>query len=283
MIAILIISVVFISFFIAYGTFNAMCEFCDMPTTRTSRAMLQAYYEKVTFLLCFDVALTSISQTVVQLFRIRFTENKKLSLVLEVAEIHMEQEVYIIRPFIVFLFLLIGAIPLLHLHIGLFILGMLIGVLAAIYSYRYSYIMADRYRDSVESELPQFVQIAAQCYDSKQDCKQFLKIYSRIAGKELKKEIGLVLDADSIVDKNWNHMRERIGRKNFYPIHDTLSKSLNDGYVFLKAHNFRIEQKQFKYIKNRLHRKLFLSKLVLFLYLIFSSVAFVFYISKTLL
>lgn len=259
-----------IAVLIGYATFCLLCELTGMPSRKASKTMLSAGFQHLDRHVIWDVYVTSICRLFIKLFRIQIPEKKKLSLALEITNKSIEQEVYLLRPIFLFILVFVGLSPMGCIHILFLLPAFLLAAVTGIYSYCHVFLLANRHRSVIISELPQFVECAAQYAEFKSDLQEFLRLYYPIAGKAWKEELELILINEDMLEASWQHMRERIDSPAFQEIYSAMLNIDRNSYVFLKSYSFQCNQKKQKEFRNRLNKNIILSKLFFFILLLFS-------------
>lgn len=255
-----------------------LCELSDFPTRKASKAILSVN-KKVNIL---DVFIEYITSFFIENFNIYIPINEKLFDILKITSIHMKPESYIIKPLIIFFFLMFSIIPLIYSNIFLFFILTLFFVVIIICYYFYPYKLYNLHRKFVLMEIDKLLQAILQYTEEKTDIKEFFKLYSIISNKEMKLEINKLLEGNLEL-KAFEIINARIKDKDFCNIMQAVQLIINNdidsGRDYLKAFLSQKEEINYKYFRKNLRHSLNKYRLCFFFMFILSAV-FYFYIIK---
>ena len=161
------------------------CAFADIPTVRTSKAMMTTRKqtgsgsEKL-----FDVYLTRIARLLAPVIRLDPVKRGKLQTTLEIAELSLTPEAYTAKAFL-------SALAVAFLSLPLFLIMPLLGFLVLGLSILmwFSTYYGKKRKVLIEQELPRLAVSIQQSLANDRDVLKLLVSYRRIAGPELGKEL----------------------------------------------------------------------------------------------
>lgn len=166
------------------------CAFADIPTVRTSKAMMTTRKqtgsgsEKL-----FDVYLTRIARLLAPVIRLDPVKRGKLQTTLEIAELSLTPEAYTAKAFLSALAVAFLSLPLFLIMplLGFLVLGLSILMWFSTYYGAFDYVK--KRKVLIEQELPRLAVSIQQSLANDRDVLKLLVSYRRIAGPELGKEL----------------------------------------------------------------------------------------------
>lgn len=175
---------------IGFACYHLSCAFVDVPTTRTSKAMMLAKKqtgsgsEKL-----YEVYLTRMANLLSHFIRIDPVKRGRLLSTLEIAGIPLTPEAYTARAFLTALAVAFLSLPVFLIMplFGFLVLGL--AVLMWFSSYYSAFDYVKKRKKTIEAELPRFAVSIQQSLSGNRDVLKLLVSYRRIAGPDLGKEL----------------------------------------------------------------------------------------------
>lgn len=206
--------ILFAAILTGFGCYHLSCAFVDVPTSKTSRAMMTVKKqtgsgrEKL-----FDVYLTRFSKTLAPLLKLDSIKRGKLETTLAIAGVPLSPEAYTMKAFLTAFAVAACSLPLfLALPLfGFLIVGMAVLMWFSTYYSAFDYVK--KRKKIIEAELPRFAVSIQQSLANDRDVLKLLMSYRRIAGPDLGKELDTTI-ADMKTANYENallHFQNRIG------------------------------------------------------------------------
>lgn len=206
--------ILFAAILMGFGCYHLSCAFADVPTIRTSKAMMQA--RKLTGFgneKLYEVFLTRMAKRISPIMRLDSVKRGKLMTTLDIAGIPLTPEAYTAKAFLTALAVAGLSLPLFLIMplLGVLILGLAVLTWFSVYYGASDYVR--KRKKVIETELPRFAVSIQQSLASDRDVLKLLVSYRRIAGSELGKELDTTI-ADMRTANYENallHLENRIG------------------------------------------------------------------------
>lgn len=166
------------------------CAFADIPTVRTSKAMMTTRKQTGSgSKKLFDVYLTRIARLLAPVIRLDPVKRGKLQTTLEIAELSLTPEAYTAKAFLSALAVAFLSLPLFLIMplLGFLVLGLSILMWFSTYYGAFDYVK--KRKVLIEQELPRLAVSIQQSLANDRDVLKLLVSYRRIAGPELGKEL----------------------------------------------------------------------------------------------
>lgn len=173
-----------------FACYHLSCSFVDVPTTRTSKAMMLAKKqtgsgsEKL-----YEVYLTRMAKLLSHFIRIDPVKRGRLLSTLKIAGVPLTPEAYTARAFLTALAVAFLSLPVFLIMplFGFLVLGL--AVLMWFSSYYSAFDYVKKRKKNIEAELPRFAVSIQQSLCGNRDVLKLLVSYRRIAGPDLGKEL----------------------------------------------------------------------------------------------
>lgn len=206
--------ILFAAVLIGFGCYHLSCAFVDVPTPKTSKAMMVAKKQTGTGSeKLYEVYLTRMAKRLSPLVRLDPIKRGKLSTTLHIAGICLTPEAYTARAFLTALAVAVMSMflfPIMPLF-GFLVLGL--SVLMWFSSYYSAFDYVKKRKKIIEAELPRFAVSIQQRLANDRDVLKLLVSYRKIAGTDLGKELDVTI-ADMKTGNYENallHFQNRIG------------------------------------------------------------------------
>ncbi|MDD4509334.1 MAG: hypothetical protein PHY23_00215 [Oscillospiraceae bacterium] len=176
--------------FLGVAAYNLTCAFVDVPTSKTSKAMLLSRKQQgVKTEKLFDVYVTRIAARLERFVKLDKLKRDKLQSVLNIAGINLSPEVYVLKAWVKAVLLALTAVAA-GLIMPLFI-PILIGLAVAIWfsTYYAAFDFVKKRKKIMEAEIPRFALTIAQSLENDRDVLRILTSYRRVAGKDFGMEL----------------------------------------------------------------------------------------------
>ena len=199
---------------LGFAAYYLACAFADIPTARTSRAMLMVRRQQgVKREILAEVYLTKIAGLLAPLLKLDRLKRNKLQSALHIAGVELTPEVYTANAWVT-----AGAAGLCSLPMAFvmpLMVPLLVGLAVALWFSTY-YAVFDyvrKRRKLIEAEIPRFALTIGQNLENDRDVLKILTSYRRVAGRDYGAELDQTI-ADMITSNYENallHFETRIG------------------------------------------------------------------------
>ena len=199
---------------LGFAAYYLACAFADIPTARTSRAMLMVRRQQgVKREILAEVYLTKIAGLLAPLLKLDRLKRNKLQSALHIAGVELTPEVYTAKAWVT-----AGAAGLCSLPMAFvmpLMVPLLVGLAVALWFSTY-YAVFDyvrKRRKLIEAEIPRFALTIGQNLENDRDVLKILTSYRRVAGRDYGAELDQTI-ADMITSNYENallHFETRIG------------------------------------------------------------------------
>ena len=199
---------------LGFAAYYLACAFADIPTARTSRAMLMVRRQQgVKREILAEVYLTKIAGRLAPLLKLDRLKRNKLQSALHIAGVELTPEVYTAKAWVT-----AGAAGLCSLPMAFvmpLMVPLLVGLAVALWFSTY-YAVFDyvrKRRKLIEAEIPRFALTIGQNLENDRDVLKILTSYRRVAGRDYGAELDQTI-ADMITSNYENallHFETRIG------------------------------------------------------------------------
>ena len=199
---------------LGFAAYYLACAFADIPTARTSRAMLMVRRQQgVKREILAEVYLTKIAGLLAPLLKLDRLKRNKLQSALNIAGVELTPEVYTAKAWVT-----AGAAGLCSLPMAFvmpLMVPLLVGLAVALWFSTY-YAVFDyvrKRRKLIEAEIPRFALTIGQNLENDRDVLKILTSYRRVAGRDYGAELDQTI-ADMITSNYENallHFETRIG------------------------------------------------------------------------
>ena len=199
---------------LGFAAYYLACAFADIPTARTSRAMLMVRRQQgVKREILAEVYLTKIAGLLAPLLKLDRLKLNKLQSALHIAGVELTPEVYTAKAWVT-----AGAAGLCSLPMAFvmpLMVPLLVGLAVALWFSTY-YAVFDyvrKRRKLIEAEIPRFALTIGQNLENDRDVLKILTSYRRVAGRDYGAELDQTI-ADMITSNYENallHFETRIG------------------------------------------------------------------------
>ena len=199
---------------LGFAAYYLACAFADIPTARTSRAMLMVRMQQgVKREILAEVYLTKIAGLLAPLLKLDRLKRNKLQSALHIAGVELTPEVYTAKAWVT-----AGAAGLCSLPMAFvmpLMVPLLVGLAVALWFSTY-YAVFDyvrKRRKLIEAEIPRFALTIGQNLENDRDVLKILTSYRRVAGRDYGAELDQTI-ADMITSNYENallHFETRIG------------------------------------------------------------------------
>jgi CHASE3 domain sensor protein len=182
--------VILASIFVGFGIYNLSCAFVDVPTAKTSRAMMLAKKQTGTGdEKLIEVYITKIAEKLSPILKMDPIKRSKLKAALHIAGMNLTPESYTMKALLMTLLTLLAGLFLLLLipMAGFAIMGL--SVLMWFSSYHQVFDIVKKRKKLIEAELPRFAVSIQQSLSTDRDVLKLLISYRRIAGPHLGQEL----------------------------------------------------------------------------------------------
>ena len=199
---------------LGFAAYYLACAFADIPTARTSRAMLMVRRQQgVKREILAEVYLTKIAGLLAPLLKLDRLKRNKLQSALHIAGVELTPEGYTAKAWVT-----AGAAGLCSLPMAFvmpLMVPLLVGLAVALWFSTY-YAVFDyvrKRRKLIEAEIPRFALTIGQNLENDRDVLKILTSYRRVAGRDYGAELDQTI-ADMITSNYENallHFETRIG------------------------------------------------------------------------
>ena len=199
---------------LGFAAYYLACAFADIPTARTSRAMLMVRRQQgVKREILAEVYLTKIAGLLAPHLKLDRLKRNKLQSALHIAGVELTPEVYTAKAWVT-----AGAAGLCSLPMAFvmpLMVPLLVGLAVALWFSTY-YAVFDyvrKRRKLIEAEIPRFALTIGQNLENDRDVLKILTSYRRVAGRDYGAELDQTI-ADMITSNYENallHFETRIG------------------------------------------------------------------------
>ena len=199
---------------LGFAAYYLACAFADIPTARTSRAMLMVRRQQgVKREILAEVYLTKIAGLLAPLLKLDRLKRNKLQSALHIAGVELTPEVYTAKAWVT-----AGAAGLCSLPMAFvmpLMVPLLVGLAVALWFSTY-YAVFDyvrKRRKLIEAEIPRFALTIGQNLENDRDVLKILTSYRRVAGRDYGAELDQTI-ADMITSNYENallHFETRSG------------------------------------------------------------------------
>ena len=182
--------VILASIFVGFGIYNLSCAFVDVPTAKTSRAMMLAKKQTGTGdEKLMEVYITKIAEKLSPILKMDTIKRSKLEAALHIAGMNLTPESYTMKAILMALLTLFAGLFLLLLipMAGFAVMGL--SVLMWFSSYHQVFDIVKKRKKLIEAELPRFAVSIQQSLSTDRDVLKLLISYRRIAGPHLGQEL----------------------------------------------------------------------------------------------
>ena len=182
--------VILASIFVGFGIYNLSCAFVDVPTAKTSRAMMLAKKQTGTGdEKLMEVYITKIAEKFSPILKMDPIKRSKLEAALHIAGMNLTPESYTMKALLMTLLTLLAGLFLLLLipMAGFAVMGL--SVLMWFSSYHQVFDIVKKRKKLIEAELPRFAVSIQQSLSTDRDVLKLLISYRRIAGPHLGQEL----------------------------------------------------------------------------------------------
>lgn len=173
-----------------FSIYNFTCAFVDVPTGKTSKAMLLSKKQHgVRNEKLLDVYITRIAGMLAPFIRLDKLKRTKLQSVLDIADIRLSPEVYTLRAYVTAALVALCALPM-ALVLPLFV-PVVIGLAVTLWfsTYYSAFDFVKKRKKLMELEIPRFALTIAQNLENDRDVLKILTSYRRVAGRDFGQEL----------------------------------------------------------------------------------------------
>lgn len=210
----MIMLVIIACIFFCISAYNLSCAFVDVPTGKTSKAMIltrkQQGQRNVKLL---DIYITKVASYFEEFVRLDLLKRAKLQSILTIAGIELTPEVYILRAYVTAGLTALCSVPLFFIQPLLAIVMIGLAVTLWFSTYYAAFDFVKKRKKILEAEIPRFALTIAKHLENDRDVLKLLTSYRRIAGKELGYELDQTI-ADMKTSNYENallHLESRVG------------------------------------------------------------------------
>lgn len=265
----LVLLVLFFSILISCGTYCIACELSNLSTEKASRVLLLSYMQDYNKGTKANVLLTAYCRKINRLVKIEISKDNKLVQVLDTIHFSVQPEIYILKPIVMLLFLLVAALPLLWIDIVLFVVTVFfLGIAILCYS-RKAYCTYNRYMDEIASELSNFILLASRYFELEDSVIGFINLYYNIARTALKEELDRLKKEieNNGQEKALKDMKQRLQQKEIQAVIDGLLMEPKGRKNYFKTLYFQKNQKKVSEVKKKFQKKLIIKRIYFFILL----------------
>lgn len=196
------------------AAYNLSCAFVDIPTGKTSKAMLMTRKQHgVKNEKLLEVYITRIASYFERWVHLDPLKRSKLQSTLEIAGIEVTPEVYVIKAYVTAGLAALCSTPLFLIQplLAMVVIGLVVALWFSTYYAAFDYVK--KRKKILEAEIPRFALTIAQNLENDRDVLKILTSYRRIAGKDLGYELDQTI-ADMKTGNYENallHLEARVG------------------------------------------------------------------------
>lgn len=195
------------------STYNLACAFTDVPTKRTSRAMMMARKQGLRNEKLLDVYITRIASLIAPYLKLDKLKRSKLQMALTISGLKLTPEIYTARSWVTAGIVLLCAFPMAFLMP--LMIPVLIGLSVALWfsTYYAAFDFVRKRQKLIETEIPRFALTIGQNLENDRDVLKILTSYRKVAGKDFGAELDQTI-ADMKTGNHENaliHFETRIG------------------------------------------------------------------------
>lgn len=200
--------------FFGIAAYNLSCAIVDVPTGKTSKAMLQTRKQQgIRNEKLLEVYLTKIAGYFEKFLKLDPLKRAKLQSVLDIAGVELTPEVYTLKAYVTSALTALCAVPLFFIQplFAIVVIGLAVTLWFSTYYAAFDFVK--KRKKILEAEIPRFTLTIAQNLENDRDVLKMLASYRRIAGKELGYELDKTI-ADMKTGNYENallHLESRVG------------------------------------------------------------------------
>lgn len=195
------------------AAYNLSCAFVDVPTGKTSKAMLMTRKHGVKKEKLLEVYITRIAVCFERWVHLDPLKRGKLQSTLDIAGTPVTPEVYVLKAYVTAGLTALCALPLFFVQplFAMVVIGLAVTLWFSTYYAAFDYVK--KRKKILEAEIPRFALTIAQNLENDRDVLKILTSYRRIAGKDLGYELDQTI-ADMKTGNYENallHLEARVG------------------------------------------------------------------------
>lgn len=196
------------------AAYNLGCAFVDVPTGKTSRAMLMTRKQSgIKNDKLLEVYITRMAAFLERWVQLDPLKRGRLQSVLDIAGIQVTPEVYVLKAYITAGLTALCSLPLFFIQplFAIVVIGLAVTLWFSTYYAAFDYVK--KRKKLLEAEIPRFALTIAQNLENGRDVLKILTSYRRIAGKDLGYELDQTI-ADMRTGNYENallHLEARVG------------------------------------------------------------------------
>ncbi|WP_444643142.1 hypothetical protein ACRQU7_01300 [Caproiciproducens sp. R1] len=200
--------------FFGVAAYNLSCAFVDVPTGKTSKAMLMTRKQHgVKNEKLLEVYITRIASYFEPFIKLDRLKRAKLQSVLNIASVNLSPEVYVLKAYVTAVLTALCSVPLFFIQplFAMVVIGLAVTLWFSTYYAAFDYVK--KRKKILEAEIPRLALTIAQNLENDRDVLKILTSYRRIAGKELGYELDQTI-ADMRTGNYENallHLEARVG------------------------------------------------------------------------
>lgn len=200
--------------FFGIAAYNLSCAFVDVPTGKTSKAMLLTRKQRgLRNEKLLEVYITKIAGYFERFVKLDSLKRAKLQSVLMIAGVALTPEVYVLRAYVTAGLTALCSIPLFFIQplFAIVVIGLAVTLWFSTYYAAFDFVK--KRKKILEAEIPRLGLTIAQNLENDRDVLKILISYRRIAGKELGYELDQTI-ADMKTGNYENallHLEARVG------------------------------------------------------------------------
>lgn len=216
-----------------------------------------------------DVLLTSYCRKIISLTNMEIHKGNNLIYVLDTIQSSMQPEIYFLRPILLFIIILGIIVPLLWIHIALFLVAVLIlGILIFFYS-RKAYCTYNQHMTQILAELSNLILFASYYFERHENILSFIDLYYKIAGAAMKQELDRLIEdiASNGQEKAFYNMKKHLQHKEIQSVIDGFIVEPQSRQNYFKTLNFQRSQKRLNEQRKYFCKKLLMKNIYFFIML----------------
>lgn len=200
--------------FLGIAAYNLSCAFVDVPTGKTSKAMLLTRKQQgVKNEKLLEVYITRVARCFEKFVKLDSLKRAKLQMTLNIAGVVLTPEVYVAKAYVTAILTALCSLPLFFIQpfMAIVAIGLAITLWFSTYYTAFDYVK--KRKKILEAEIPRFALTIAQHLENDRDVLKLLTSYRRISGKDFGIEIDQTI-ADMKTGNYENallHLESRVG------------------------------------------------------------------------
>ncbi len=200
--------------FFGIAAYNLSCAIVDVPTGKTSKAMLLTRKQRgVKNEKLLEVYITRIASYLEPFMKLDHLKRAKLQSILNIAGVNLTPEVYVLKAYVTSVLTALCSVPLFFIQplFAIVVIGLAVTLWFSIYYAAFDFVK--KRKKVLEAEIPRFALTIAQHLENDRDVLKLLTSYRRTAGKELGYELDQTI-ADMKTGNYENallHLEARVG------------------------------------------------------------------------